>query len=276
MRPDGTARDLHLLRRPDRARTPSSRKRRSCPGGGTLAVHLAVHALSRGYEAITWVCNVRHFDPTWFQQPTDLRAKLRARCEAKNIVNDPRYGPALEAVERYLELGGKFHWGDLTPELIAKTLGDGMPILTGTNGTYLYQCARETEAGPRRRARRRVRAFHRAQRLSLVRSVGRDRGPAARQSGPRHQVLSRDYLSPDRRHLSRRRLRRRQPARDPAEGLEEARPRGRNHERRTRAPRSVVLHVRARRQPDTERVRPSVPRCRRGASPRIAAGIPAR
>ena len=118
------------------------------PGGGTLAVHLAVHALSRGYEAITWICNVRHFDPTWFQQPTDLLAKLKARSEAKNITKDPRYGPALEAVERYVKLGGAFKWGDLTPDLITKTLADGMPLLTGTNGTYLYQCARETEAGP--------------------------------------------------------------------------------------------------------------------------------
>jgi len=117
------------------------------PTGGTLSVHLAVHALSRGYEAATWVCNVRHMDPTWFQTPTDILAKLKARSEAKGMSNDPRYGPALEAVERYVELGGRFVWGDLTPELIAKTLGDGLPILTGTNGTYLYQCARETEAG---------------------------------------------------------------------------------------------------------------------------------
>jgi hypothetical protein len=34
------------------------------PGGGTLMVHLAVHALSRGYEVDTWVCNTRHMDPT--------------------------------------------------------------------------------------------------------------------------------------------------------------------------------------------------------------------
>jgi hypothetical protein len=118
------------------------------PGGGTLNVHLAVHALSRGYEAAMWVCNVRHMDPTWFQQPTDVLAKLKARVEAKGLAKDPRYGPAIEAVEQYLQLGGKLVWGDLTPKLIAKTLGDGLPILTGTNGTYLYQCSRETEAGP--------------------------------------------------------------------------------------------------------------------------------
>jgi hypothetical protein len=118
------------------------------PTGGTLNVHLAVHALRRGYEAVTWVCNTRHMDPTWFQKPTDLAAKLTARIAAKGLAEDPRYGPAAEAVQQYIELGGRFVWGDLTPQLIAQTLAKGLPILTGTNGTYLYQCARETEAGP--------------------------------------------------------------------------------------------------------------------------------
>jgi hypothetical protein len=76
------------------------------PGGGTLAVHLAVHALQRGYEVDPGVCNVRNMDPTWFQQPTDLLAKLQARAEAKGLVDDARYGPALAAVEQYLTLGG--------------------------------------------------------------------------------------------------------------------------------------------------------------------------
>jgi len=118
------------------------------PTGGTLPVYLAVHALRRGYEADMWVCNTRHMDPTWFQQPTDLVAKLKARAVAKGLVDDPRYGPALASVEEYAELGGRTHWGDLSPELIARTLGRGLPLLTGTNGTYLYQCARETEEGP--------------------------------------------------------------------------------------------------------------------------------
>jgi hypothetical protein len=47
-----------------------------------------------------------------------------------------------------LERGGGLHWGDLTPDLISRVLGEGTPLLTGTNGTYLYQCARETEEGP--------------------------------------------------------------------------------------------------------------------------------
>jgi hypothetical protein len=118
------------------------------PTGGTLGVHLSVHALLRGYDVTTWLCSVRHMDPTWFAQPTDLLAKLKARAAAKGFDDDPRYGPAMDAVERYLELGGKVVWGDLSPELIATQMENGTPLLTGTNGTYLYQCARETDDGP--------------------------------------------------------------------------------------------------------------------------------
>jgi hypothetical protein len=118
------------------------------PAGGTLGVHLSVHALQRGYDVTTWLCSVRHMDPTWFAQPTDLRAKLKARAAARGFDADPRYGPAMEAVERYLELGGKVVWGDLSPQLIATHMTNGNPLLTGTNGTYLYQCSRETEEGP--------------------------------------------------------------------------------------------------------------------------------
>jgi hypothetical protein len=118
------------------------------PGGGTLGVHLSVHALMRGYEVTTWMCSVKHMDPTWFQKPTDILAKLKARAVAKGLTDDPRYGPALQSVEQYVELGGKLVWGDLSPELLGKVLAQGTPLLTGTNGTYLYQCERETEQGP--------------------------------------------------------------------------------------------------------------------------------
>jgi hypothetical protein len=117
------------------------------PDGGTLAVHLSVHALRRGYEVDSWVCNVRHFDPTWFQQPTNLLAKLRARWDAKGVHTDPRHGPALEAVEEYLDRGGRVVWGDLSPDLLSSLLAERTPLINGTNGTYLYQCSRETAAG---------------------------------------------------------------------------------------------------------------------------------
>jgi hypothetical protein len=121
---------------------------RKLEGGGTLSVHLAVHALRRGYRADTWICNVAHWDPTWFQRPTDLAAKLRARLVAKGLDESPRYAAALAAVEEYLALGGKLHWRDLTPRRIGRVLQRGGPLLAGTNGTYLYQCARETAEGP--------------------------------------------------------------------------------------------------------------------------------
>ena len=117
------------------------------PTGGTLGVHLALHALRRGYDVDNWVCNLRHFDPTWFQSPTDLRTKMRDRAAVKGLVDDPRYGPALQAVDEFLDRGGQFVWGDLSRELLGKVLAEGTPLLTGTNGTYLYQCARETEEG---------------------------------------------------------------------------------------------------------------------------------
>lgn len=118
------------------------------PGGGTLGVHLAVHALRRGYEVDIWACNVRHLDPTWFQKPTDVVAKLKARAAGKGMLDDARYGPALVAVEQFVETGGRYYWGDLSPELLGKILGEGCPVITGANGTYLYQCSRETEKGP--------------------------------------------------------------------------------------------------------------------------------
>lgn len=117
-------------------------------GGGTLGVHLAVHALQRGYAADMWVCNVTHWDPMWFKQKTDLAAKLRARMDARGMADNPRYRKALEESEKYLELGGKVHWGDLTPKLIYNVLKKKYPILAGVNGTYMYQCSRETAEGP--------------------------------------------------------------------------------------------------------------------------------
>ncbi|MCO6455776.1 MAG: hypothetical protein J5I93_10815 [Pirellulaceae bacterium] len=117
-------------------------------GGGTLSIHLAVHALRRGYRADAWIFSVRHFDPTWFAQKTDYIAKLRARLQTLGLEHDPRYGKALEGLEEYFALGGRVHWRDLTPRLIGSIIERKAPILTGTNGTYLYQCARETAAGP--------------------------------------------------------------------------------------------------------------------------------
>jgi hypothetical protein len=117
-------------------------------GGGTVSVHLGLHALRRGYEATTWVSNVHYWDPTWFKGKVDLAAKLRQRFAAKGWLQKDRYIKALAAMEEYLRMGGKVVWGDLSPERISGVIARGLPILAGTNGVYLYQCARETEQGP--------------------------------------------------------------------------------------------------------------------------------
>jgi hypothetical protein len=111
-------------------------------------MHLAVHALRRGYDAATWVSNVNYWDPTWFATKANLVAKLRARFEAKGWLTNERHSHGLAAFEEYMELGGDIIWGDLSPARIRRVLSDGLPILAGTNGVYLYQCMRETETGP--------------------------------------------------------------------------------------------------------------------------------
>ncbi len=48
--------------------------------GGTLAVTLGNHALSRGYKATIYTYNLHIFDPTWFLHPgADLRRFLVAQ-----------------------------------------------------------------------------------------------------------------------------------------------------------------------------------------------------
>jgi hypothetical protein len=64
------------------------------------------------------------------------------------LENDTRHKAAVAALEDYFALGGRVFWRDLTPRLIGEIVKRGTPILSGTNGTYLYQCARETAAGP--------------------------------------------------------------------------------------------------------------------------------
>jgi hypothetical protein len=118
------------------------------PTGGTIGVHLSLHALRRGYEVDTWVFNVGHFDPTWFDGKTDLLAKIRARMAAKQRLGDPNVQQALEAAEEYLDRGGRVHWHDLTPRLVSGILGRGIPIIAGVNATYLWQCAREKDDQP--------------------------------------------------------------------------------------------------------------------------------
>lgn len=109
-------------------------------GGGTYAVHLATHALKRGYPVRLYSYNLQVFDPTWFSPSVNLAQKLKARRE---VVTSQDMKGACTAYLEFLSLGGEIRWRDLTPALIRKYISRGVPILTGLSATYLYQSARE-------------------------------------------------------------------------------------------------------------------------------------
>lgn len=110
------------------------------PGGGTLAVSLASHALRRGYGARIYTYNLQLFDPTWFGDSVDIVGRLQAQRSAKR---DARLDRATEAYLEFFDLGGELRFEELTPDLIRRWLKRGRPILTGLSATYLYGCARE-------------------------------------------------------------------------------------------------------------------------------------
>lgn len=112
------------------------------PGGGTLAVWLANHALKRGYRATIYTYNLQLFDPTWFAAGVDLRERLQAQAEAKH---DDKLRLATAPYLEFLSMGGKLRLGDHTSTLVRRYLKRGIPILTGLSATYLYRCARETD-----------------------------------------------------------------------------------------------------------------------------------
>jgi len=112
--------------------------------GGTLAVHLACHALRRGYAAKIYTYNLSLFDPTWFDSPgVDLAERLRLQAEAKN---DTKLLLATEAYLDFLDLGGDLLFHELSPNLVRRYLKKDVPILSGLSATYLYGCAREVGA----------------------------------------------------------------------------------------------------------------------------------
>ena len=113
------------------------------PGGGTLAVWLACHALRRGYDATIFTYNLQLFDPTWFdaaaaELPAHLTAQLRAKPDAKLQI-------ATRAYLEFFELGGTLRFEELTTDLVRRHLKRGVPVLTGLSATYLYGCARERD-----------------------------------------------------------------------------------------------------------------------------------
>lgn len=108
--------------------------------GGTLAVMLGNHALSRGYNATIYTYNLQMFDPTWFRGRVDLAAKLQEQVQYKT---SKRFAVATRAYLKFLQGGGQIKFEELSGGLIRRILNDGNPILTGLSATYLYNCARE-------------------------------------------------------------------------------------------------------------------------------------
>jgi hypothetical protein len=114
----------------------------SLPGGGTLAVWLACHALEHGYSAEIYTYNLHLFDPTWFGDEVDLTFKLEAQARVKR---DLRLLHATEGYLEFVRLGGTVQYQPLTGRLIRNILRREVPVLTGLSATHLYGCSREFE-----------------------------------------------------------------------------------------------------------------------------------
>lgn len=109
--------------------------------GGTLAVWLGAHALSRGYEALLYSCNLQLLDPSWFVTPeTDLIQKLE---QQQSIKHDEKLVRTSHAFVDFLRKGGTIKLEDVTRDVLRKWLSQGCPILTGLSSTFLYRAARE-------------------------------------------------------------------------------------------------------------------------------------
>jgi len=117
------------------------REVQTLPGGGTLTVFLALHALKRGYDATIYTCNLQMFDPTWFVPGgPPLRERLIAQRAVKT---DPKLHIATEGYLQFLDLGGQLFMEDITPQLIDRILDTGAPIIAGLSATWLYRAKRD-------------------------------------------------------------------------------------------------------------------------------------
>ena len=115
------------------------------PGGGTLAVYLANHALARHFRATLYTYNLTLFDPTWFASGAGpIAERLTAQREAKAAA---KLSLASDGYLEFLARGGVLRLEDLTADLLRRYLVRGVPLLAGLSATYLYRCARERGGG---------------------------------------------------------------------------------------------------------------------------------
>jgi hypothetical protein len=109
--------------------------------GGTLAVFLGIAALKRGFSARLYSYDLRIFDPTWFGlDGAALMDRIRLRFP---YLDDPKRLRAAYAYIRFLEMGGRLEFEELTPTLLKTIIDREHPILAGLSATYLYGFPRE-------------------------------------------------------------------------------------------------------------------------------------
>lgn len=118
------------------------REVRQVKGGGTLTVFLGLHALSRGYQATIYTCDLQTFDPSWFEKNDVgfMRQRLLAQRHARR---SSKIRLATEAYLEFVEFGGEVRMQDITVPLMSRILREGSPIISGLSATWLYRCKRE-------------------------------------------------------------------------------------------------------------------------------------
>lgn len=111
--------------------------------GGTLAVHLGIHALKSGFKASLYTFNLRIFDPTWFCQTRDV---FRRKLESQTVNRrNAKQKNAAKAYLKFHDLGGNILLNDLNNRLIRNIIRKGFPILTGLSSTFLYRTSRDIQ-----------------------------------------------------------------------------------------------------------------------------------
>jgi len=115
--------------------------------GGTLAVHLGIDALRRGFHARLHSFNLQVFDPSWAgRSMAGLDAALAARAD---VSSDPKLLESIHAYRDFLQGGGIVDLSDISAGLLRDYFDRGLPVLAGLSATYLYGGPRERVDGDR-------------------------------------------------------------------------------------------------------------------------------
>jgi peptidase C39-like protein len=110
--------------------------------GGTVAVNLARHALTHGFEAEIHSYNIKIFDPSWNDLgPKDLALKLKKR---QRKIRSKKQKQVIGFYLDFLRKGGVLKFDDLDEALFTRLFKAHHPIICGLSATYLYQQMRET------------------------------------------------------------------------------------------------------------------------------------